>query len=226
MKILLISDIHANFYALSSLSKYFSFVDLSVCLGDMVGYYCQVNEVIDFLREQETLCILGNHDQYLLSEYPENTNSFVKFGIEFAKKNIRTDNFEWLNKRALIEGLILDGLSFLFFHGSPWNPLQEYLYSDNKKITNLTSFNYDIFCFGHTHRSYISNLNEKIIVNPGSVGQNRKDYGLASAYIFDTKKKEGYFVNSIYNWIETYNLARYNGAGTYCKKHFPGNDVL
>lgn len=51
MKILVCSDIHGNYEALKSIVPYLSDVDMSVCLGDIVGYGCAVNECIDLLRD-------------------------------------------------------------------------------------------------------------------------------------------------------------------------------
>ena len=69
MRIGLISDIHGNYEALKvvleDLDK--SNVDKIYCLGDVVGYYSQVNECCKELIEREILCIMGNHDWYLAS---------------------------------------------------------------------------------------------------------------------------------------------------------------
>ena len=53
MKLALISDIHANYIALETVKSDLEQADLVLCLGDFVGYYCQVNEVLDYVRTSE-----------------------------------------------------------------------------------------------------------------------------------------------------------------------------
>ena len=50
MRLGIISDIHANFEALLALSEPLATADKVLCLGDLVGYYCQPKEVIDYMR--------------------------------------------------------------------------------------------------------------------------------------------------------------------------------
>ena len=99
MRILFISDIHGNYPALLSLEKYFNEVDKIICLGDVVGYHCYVNEVIDFLIRHDVICIQGNHDRYVFEGLENQTkyiNDSVRFGIEVAQKKLTEDNKEWL----------------------------------------------------------------------------------------------------------------------------------
>src|SRR6185437_6640555 len=59
MKIALISDIHGNIEALTSLPE--TFDELWV-LGDLVNYGPNPAEVVDFVREKASLVVRGNHD--------------------------------------------------------------------------------------------------------------------------------------------------------------------
>ena len=67
MKIGLISDIHGNFEALSAVLTDLDRlrVENIVCLGDVVGYYPQINECCDALRARDIFSLMGNHDWYL-----------------------------------------------------------------------------------------------------------------------------------------------------------------
>ena len=69
MKIALISDIHGNYEALKSVLSDIERFEINhiFCLGDVVGYYSQVNECCDELREREIPTIMGNHDWYMAS---------------------------------------------------------------------------------------------------------------------------------------------------------------
>ena len=72
MKIAVISDIHANVYALMNVLEDIDNekVDTIVCLGDLVGYGSQPNEVISMIKERHILCIKGNYDNSVVdNEY-------------------------------------------------------------------------------------------------------------------------------------------------------------
>src|SRR5215470_11639669 len=114
MRLALISDLHANAAALSVLTDLLDAADRVVCLGDVVGYHCQVNETFDLLRRYDPVCILGNHDYYLLRGCPANMPDSVRFGVEYAARVITSDNLSWLARRQLVWGGQLGGLSCLF----------------------------------------------------------------------------------------------------------------
>ena len=74
MKIAFISDIHGNYEALKSvLSKIdYEGVDKIFCLGDVVGYYSQVNECCEEIKRRNIPCVMGNHDWAFLEALQEN----------------------------------------------------------------------------------------------------------------------------------------------------------
>ena len=63
----IISDVHGNYSALSRVLARLDALGVSriICLGDTAGYYCQVNECCDALRERAVFSVMGNHDWYL-----------------------------------------------------------------------------------------------------------------------------------------------------------------
>lgn len=188
MRILMLSDIHANYEALKVLADEIENADHIFCLGDIVGYHSQVNEVIDCLRQLNNLtCILGNHDDFLLRGSPQNLAPHVKQWIDYANHIIRPDNRNWLSTLPITWGGFIDKVSFLLVHGSPWNPFTDYLYADNPILANLDSFNYDVIAFGQTHRALIQNDKKPFLINPGSIGQSRDKKGLACAIQIETE---------------------------------------
>jgi putative phosphoesterase len=186
MRLALVSDIHANFEALRALKDALSHADLIICLGDLVGYYCQVNEVIEYFRDTRALCVMGSHDSFLLSGCPSHAPLAVRFGIEFAERAITDDNRQWLAGLPLAWGGFLGGRSFFLVHGSPWRPLDDYLYEGNSLLTQLDVFDYDVIAFGQTHRALQRLERRPCLLNPGSVGQPRDAKANASALILNT----------------------------------------
>ena len=188
MKILIMSDIHANMPALNMIAPYIDSVDKVICLGDAVGYNQYVNPVIDFLRTNNVQCIMGNHDHYMLHDFTRPVNDNVKYWVQYARDNITPENKLWLSKLPDYLEFNTDGEKFLCCHASPWNHLEEYIYPDNnKRIDDLFNLQYNVICIGHTHHPMEFKRNNKLVLNPGSVGQSRNIRGMAFASILDTK---------------------------------------
>lgn len=219
MRLAFISDIHGNFEALRSIKDELLEADRIVCLGDALGYYCQVNEVIDFLRNAEALCVLGNHDHYLLEGCPHDANPSVRFGIQAAEKIITPANRAWLKTLPLVWGGRLGGISLLLAHGSPWDPLAHYLYNDNAMLEGLSSFKFDAVAFGQTHRLYLNTERSPHRLNPGSVGQPR-DLTCQSSYItLDTGTMTYHERRCAFDPAPVIKLAMEYGAGDWITKH-------
>ena len=219
MKLVFISDIHSNFEALRSIKDELLEADRIVCLGDVLGYYCQVNEVIDFLRNAGALCVLGNHDHYLLAGYPQDANPAVRFGMDVADKIITSVNRAWLGTLPLVWGGRLGGISLLLAHGSPWDPLTHYLYNDNTMLESLSSFKFDVVAFGQTHRLYLNTDRRPHRLNPGSVGQPR-DLPDQSSYItLDTETMIYHEKRCAFDPAPVIKLAMEYGAGNWITKH-------
>ena len=64
MRIAVISDIHSNIYALDEVLADIEKrnVDMTVCTGDLVGYATRPNEVIETIKKEKILTIMGNYD--------------------------------------------------------------------------------------------------------------------------------------------------------------------
>lgn len=187
MRILVLSDVHANLAALLSLASDLHSADYIVALGDWVGYHHDVNEVIDYIRQFKNLIsVLGNHDDFLLRGCPATVLPKVKLGIEYADQVIRSDNRTWLKSLPMTWAGLIGDLSFYLVHGSPWQPLTDYLYADNPKLKDLDAFHYDFIAFGQTHRAYYRNTQKPFLINPGSVGQSRDKQGRACAMWIET----------------------------------------
>ena len=223
MRILFISDIHGNLPALLSLEKYFGEVDKVICLGDVVGYHCYVNEVIVFLMQHDVTCIQGNHDRYVFEGLEKQTkaiNDSVRFGIEIAQRKLTQENKDWLQSLPTSFSLKVDDISILCCHGSPWDVTNGYIYADSDLFPKMAEFAFDVIALGHTHRAYTKHIDNQIIFNPGSVGQARDTEGKACAKILDTHTKELETIQELYNFKETLEDSISNGAQDWVYKHF------
>jgi putative phosphoesterase len=218
MRIAIISDIHANLFALDALMDVLRAADLTVCLGDLTGYYCQPDEVCDAMRQLKALCLRGNHDHYALTETPERVPEAVKWGVEYTRAHLSPSNLAWLETLSPMQIVTWDGFSVLLVHGAPWDPLEAYLYADNPRLVELEQLDYDLVAFGQTHRALFRD-GRPILLNPGAVGQSRDAVAEACAAVLDTETRAVETVRRPYDPRPVIELARSHGAGDWITKH-------
>ena len=206
MRALVISDIHANLTALEAVLADAGAVDEVWCLGDVVGYGPDPNDVIERLRALPNLtCILGNHDVAVLGQMNFAVfNNDARKSLLWQQKAISSDNLDYL--RSLPKETQVRG-NVSLAHGSPREPVWEYVLNTLVARLNFDAFD-TAYCFvGHSHlqcffrldaeRDRVSmevphpneviKLTSRAIINRGSVGQPR-DRDARSAYaIFDAQ---------------------------------------
>ncbi len=208
MRILVMSDIHANYTALEAVLRDAGKVDETWCLGDLVGYGPDPNAVVEEVQDIPNLiCLLGNHDVGVIGKMPlETFNGDARRSLMHHEKVLTATNLEYM--RSLPSTIKVRGEATLA-HGSPRDPLWEYI------LNSLTArLNFDHFetpwCFvGHSHIQCIFILNPetdqisldqtkpdttiqlrpKMILNPGSVGQPRDRDPRAAYAIYDTEAR-------------------------------------
>lgn len=206
MRTLVISDIHANLTALETVLDHAGEVERVWCLGDVVGYGPNPNECIERVRNLPNVtCLLGNHDAAAINQIDIQTfNPEARLSIEWLQGVLTEESIKFLNSLPMSKSFDQTTL----VHGSPRQPVFEYLLDTQSATDNFDYFNTD-FCFvGHTHLpvnfhladndytarlsippiNKVSKLEARTIINPGSVGQPR-DRDPRSAYaIFDPDK--------------------------------------
>ncbi|GAB1469919.1 metallophosphoesterase family protein [Chloroflexota bacterium] len=200
------SDIHANYTALQAVLKAAGDVDETWFLGDLVGYGPDPNAVVEEVREIKNLtCLMGNHDVAVIGKMSLDTfNGEAKRSLMYHEKVLSASNLDYI--KSLPSKAQTRGEATLA-HGSPRDPLWEYILN-----AMVASLNFDYFdtpwCFiGHTHlqsmftrierhnRTIASpskpdatvQLQPKMILNPGSVGQPRDRDPRAAYAIYDTE---------------------------------------
>lgn len=223
MRILVLSDIHANYEALLSLDKHVRECDCVLSLGDITGYSCAVNECIDYARNNNFICIQGNHDRYVIEGLDCQTkflNESVRFGINHAISVISTENLAWLKTLPLVYSIKIDNTTILIAHGSPFDPINCYVYENNTDFEAWNQFIYDYIFIGHTHRELTHQVKNSIIINPGSVGQARDFEGKACACILDTESRVIERLHIKYDYMKNLNHSLIFGASDWIYKHY------
>jgi putative phosphoesterase len=188
MQIGLISDIHANLPALRAVLAALQSADAILCAGDMTGYFDSPNEVIAELRARNVEMIAGNHDVYLHNP-PPSPNAVLQRSLDFTRATITGENLAFLATLLCEKTLALDGIRIAMYHGSPWNPQEQYIYPDFKNWDRFADIDADIVLLGHTHRPILRQIGSVTLINPGSVGQPRDGDPRPSYAVLDTASR-------------------------------------
>jgi predicted phosphodiesterase len=203
MRVLVISDIHANFTALEAVLAVNAMVDAVWCLGDLVGYGPDPNECIERIHALPNLtCLLGNHDAAVVGAMElDKFNHDAAASIRWTKSVLTPGNLEFLHSLPQKSTNSL----FTMVHASPISPVWEYVLDTYTAMLNFSSFDTQIALVGHTHlpltfsenpatkqvtrellrSGHQLKLNTRKILNPGSVGQPRDHNPRASFAILD-----------------------------------------
>ena len=214
MKILVLSDIHANLAALQAVQEDY---DHLICLGDLVDYGPQPRECIEWVRHRSPKIVRGNHDNAV------GRRMDCRCSEKFKPLSVATREYTWgvlnpgetsyLADLPLTERFELGGLRFLAVHATPSDPLFRYLAPEEKLwASEVAASEADIILVGHTHRPFVLPCGQKSVLNPGSVGQPRDGDPRASyALIRDGQvelKRVEYPVESAIQSLEAAALAR------------------
>lgn len=216
MRTLIVSDIHANLTALQAVLSDAGSFDRVWCLGDVVGYGPDPNECISLLRQQPGLrCIMGNHDAAVMGFIDLRAfNEQAAKAVAIQSALISQESREFLE---LLEFVVEEG-EVTFAHGSPRDPIWEYVVSSRIAIENFSSFQTQSCLVGHSHVPSIFVQNphsrptiltplhadrwrsdQRFILNPGSVGQPRDRNPKAAYVIWDDQEDTWLFRRVAYD---------------------------
>jgi predicted phosphodiesterase len=231
MRVLVISDIHANLTALDAVLEAAGFFDAVWCLGDIVGYGPDPNECIERIQElPEIQCIAGNHDRASASGIELDAfNPEARQALEWTRSRLTEASSQFLLQ--LPETLQLD--PYTLAHGSPRRPLWEYLLDSTRAQGSFSAFSTRYCLVGHSHVAMAFVMNDhnrcithlpshssmislgfhRMILNPGSVGQPRDQDPRAAYSLLDTDSLEWewhrieYDVEKVQARMQGFNLA-------------------
>lgn len=176
MRVAVLSDIHSNLAALKAVLEDFSKVDEILCLGDLVGYGAEPNEVVELVRENRIRCVMGNHDYAAVTGDVKGMNHLAAQAALWTHRTLTEENRKFLKSLPLECKVKLSGRVIYLVHGSPKDPLWEYVFPDisNSALLEITrEVEADFSIFGHTHLPMLRKIFGKLVLNPGGVGQPR-----------------------------------------------------
>lgn len=212
MRVLILSDIHANLEALEACLDAAPEYDQVYNLGDIVGYGANPNEVTARSRELGSIFVRGNHDKACsgLSDLSD-FNPVAGLAALWTREKLIDDHLQFL--RALPRGPLAPIENVQLVHGSPRDE-DEYILMASDAYSILKEAAVPLTFFGHTHvqrcfllesagqgKSFAPNYKSakgkqtfkleiksrtRYMVNPGSVGQPRDNDPRAAFLLYDT----------------------------------------
>lgn len=199
MRILLVADLHANWPALQAVAAAENF-DVCLCLGDLVDYGLEPQPVIAWVRDHCQYYVRGNHDHAVAQNVVVAGKNGFKYltGVTRAitRERLDEDHLRFLAEMPVTKMVTLENTRFLLAHASPRDPLDEYAPPDldfwTRRLQNVDA---DVICIGHTHQPYVLEVGDKLVINPGSIGQSRDgdpraSYAVIEDYKVDLKRLE------------------------------------
>ena len=206
MRIAVLSDIHSNLLALDAILAHVGPVDAVWHLGDVVGYGPEPDGVVERLASVGAVGVRGNHDAAAIGG-PEIDwfNPEARAAIEWTRDRIGSDTREWLAAQPEVREIG----DFSLVHGSPREPLREYVTSAAIAFESLAAIGTPHGLHGHTHvpvaflvteggddhrvevlgpgpGTAVSLDGRRTFLNPGSVGQPRDGDPTSSCLVLDT----------------------------------------
>lgn len=204
MRTLIVSDVHSNLTALDAVLAAAGAdgpLDGVWCLGDVVGYGPWPLETVRRIRSLDAVCIQGNHDAGAIGRISLDT--FNHAAREACRWNgVQLDE----DARAFLEALpdTVAVAGFTLVHGTPRDPLWEYLTSHTDAVEALASIGTRDVLVGHTHHQFAfedgrgaalpgpggltaTRDGGRLVVNPGSVGQPRDRDPRAAFAVYDSE---------------------------------------
>ncbi|MFC1909990.1 metallophosphoesterase family protein [Chloroflexota bacterium] len=207
MRYAIMADIHANLNALEVVLddvERTGGAEEIWCLGDIVGYGANPGECILLLRQYKMVCVAGNHDLAAIGKIDTTDfNPMASRAARWTTEHLSGEEAEYLKNLPLIE---TKG-DFTLLHGSPNDPIWEYITTLEDAKKNFTHFNTRYCLVGHTHVpaafglgkygagygcGFLSGrefklVDNRLIINPGGVGQPRDGDPRASYAIYDSQ---------------------------------------
>lgn len=220
MRYAILGDIHSNLTAFQAVledARARGGFDEVWCLGDIVGYGPDPHECIELLRSLNHLCVAGNHDWAAIGNIDTSDfNPVAAQACHWTARQLTSEDIDYL--KALPLTLCQD--DFTLAHGSPREPIWEYLLSAEAAYENFDCFTTTYCLVGHSHVPVIFELikdsvsyrpfaeetgiemrGNRLIINPGGVGQPRDGDPRAAYAIYDADTQ------SIYHYRVEYDIA-------------------
>lgn len=179
MRIALLSDIHGNLFALEAVLAMLAreTIDQTICLGDVAMFGPQPRQTLEKVQAIGCPVVMGNTDAWALAPQPhpgddEQTALFNAIELWGAQQLTDADRAYLRTFQATVELPLGDGMMLLCYHGSPRSYHEAIVATtpDADLAPMLGDTAAPLLAGGHTHAQYVRRYQNKLLLNPGSVG--------------------------------------------------------
>jgi protein phosphatase len=175
MKIVIVADIHANLDALRALPE--GYDELWV-LGDLVNYGPEPREVVEAVMAKAAAVVRGNHDHAVAhdddSRWSPRYRAVAEATRRYTSSVLSAAQKEFLRGLPLQARVERDGTAFHLVHARPSDPLHGSCPGDAEEwVGEVEALSADVLLVGHTHVPFVRRIGDKVLLNPGSLGQPR-----------------------------------------------------
>ncbi len=208
MKIIIFSDVHGNLIALEQFIEATKYIaDSYICLGDVVNYGPWNDECLQGITELPNIALLeGNHEELFKGTIDvENERPLVKL--------FHTHSMQFFTRLDLIKSLP----RYIDINDYRCTPT-----IGNRSIYPDTAITIEQnFIIGHSHHQHKIERSNYFLINPGSVGQNRKWINLIDYLVFDTTNNEFIFKSIVYDADKFTSELRARNYPLECIHYYP-----
>ena len=204
-KLLVVSDIHGNWQALSTVLAAEPAFDAVVCCGDIVDYGPEPVQCVHWLMGNSRYAVRGNHDHALAFDVDcrcsEAFREFARATRAWHSKMLSRQEHEFLGRLPTVRSFEWQRWRFRVAHATPEGDMFDYLPMDGwqEHVTRLDG-EFDFVLLGHTHLQGMQTIGKTVVVNPGSVGQAKDRRGQAAYAVIEdgraTLKRVAYDVEA------------------------------
>ncbi len=191
MRLVVLSDIHANIEALSSVEADLPSYDELYCLGDIVGYGPNPDQVVETLRARKPdVVLVGNHDYAVVTGDSSGFVDYAVSALQWTRGHLSKYNLDYLRTLTPSAKRRVEAVDIAMFHGSPRDPFNEYIFPGTpssllRRLLELSGGK--LLLQGHTHVPMAFRAGQSLLLNPGSVGQPRDRDPRASYMILEVE---------------------------------------
>ena len=206
MRIVIVADIHSNLEAFEAVLAHAAGggpIDRLWCIGDVVGYAADPAACIDLLRRYPHATVVGNHDLAAVGELGTGDfNPVAARAAAWTGEHLSAEEHKYLSSLPFV--VVED--DFTMVHGSLRWPEWEYLLSTDAAVEHLQLQETSYSLVGHSHIPFVATEQEgslvamaplrdgdvvklgkeRLIINPGGVGQPRDGDPRASYAVFES----------------------------------------
>ncbi len=187
MRLAVVSDIHSNLHALKAVKTSIEAegADMVVCSGDIVGYGAFPNECCRIVKDFARPAVLGNHDIAAITRVTDFMNPFAAQAAIWTANHLSSESRGYIQSLPGGAKFAVGRLKAAAFHGSPAS-VDEYVYEQDVGEDLFDQLEETALILGHTHVPFAKRVGDRMVVNPGAVGQPRDGDPRASYAVLDT----------------------------------------